>query len=131
MSKTFFDFSNIDQWNVDLIFFLKKIRHFSNHEAFQLFNGIETLLSKASHSPELVARINHSNLTCNRLLFWTKRLRNIENDILLIMLQNLTKGIGDYLMRVAGSVPIGLRITLETGRNREGCLSCDYERDFV
>ena len=58
-----------------------------------------------------------------------------ENRTLLVMLQYLTKGIGDYLMRVTGSVPIGLRITLGTGtntsRDSEGFLSCDYEKDFV
>ena len=78
---------------------------------------IETLLSKAGYSSELVARINHSKIICYIDVFWDHPFVSLQK-----MLQTLTKGIGDYLMRVTGSVPIGLRIT--------GIL-CDYERDFV
>jgi hypothetical protein len=74
----------------------------------RVVNSVTALLSKASHSDELVARINHSNLicefkTCHRYFHVHTNLRNMR--------QTLIAGIGDYLMRVVGSVPMGLDIT--------------------
>ena len=84
---------------------------------------IETLLSKASHLDALVARINHTNLICN--FFSSQRVRghtpNYEES-----LRVLIQGIGDYLMRVVGSVPLGLRITLVTEEGER--LSYHYDK---
>jgi hypothetical protein len=76
---------------------------------------IETLLLKASHSYELVARINHTNLICNSFPNQLARryTPNYEETPCVLI-----QGIGDYLMRVVGSVPIGLRITLGTEGER-------------
>jgi hypothetical protein len=74
----------------------------------KVVNSVAALLSKASHSDELVARINHSNLicdfkTCHHYLYVQTELENMR--------RTLIAGIGDYLMRVVGSVPMGLYIT--------------------
>lgn len=65
-------------------------------------------MQETSHLDELVARINHANLMCNsfaptRFRDWTH-----HDDSLCILIE----AIGDYLMRVVGSVPIRLRIVL-------------------
>ena len=67
------------------------------------------LLSKASHSDELVARINHADLDCE---FFTSQWALRKFAYVEERLRTLIKGIGDYLMRVVGSVPIDLKITL-------------------
>ena len=70
-------------------------------------------MSKASHSDELVTRINHANLNCeistgiSGMRFSFKYEDYAEKG-----LRTLIKGIGDYLTRVVGSVPIDLKITL-------------------
>ena len=69
---------------------------------------IGTLLSKASHSDELVARINHADIICkffNPMWIYDKFNWNAS-------LFPLINGIGDYLTRVVSSVPIGLNATL-------------------
>ena len=66
------------------------------------------LLSKASHSDELVTRINHADINCG--FFTSQRIScqpEWEDG-----LRTLIKGIGDYLTRVVGWVPIDLKITL-------------------
>lgn len=50
-------------------------------------------------------------------------MRNYEGPSALI------EGIGDYLMRVVGSVPIGLQIIVETEEGEK--LSYYYDKDFV
>jgi len=72
---------------------------------------METLLSKASHSDELVARINHTNLILNPS--WIDSLGHYGVWNKLEGLQSLIRGLGDYLMRVVGSVPIGFHLTSE------------------
>ena len=72
-------------------------------------------MSKASHSDELVTRINHADINCeffastwvNKHWISLEFENYVENR-----LRTLIKGIGDYLTRVAGSVPIDLKITL-------------------
>ena len=64
----------------------------------------------ASHSDELVTRINHADINCE--LFTSRR---IFEDVVARWeecLRTLIKGIGDYLTRVVGWVPIDLKITL-------------------
>ena len=83
----------------------------------EVVEWVATLLSKASHSDELVARINHTNLICDfkiRSLFF-------YNEVLENMGRTLIAGISDYLMRVVGSVPMGLDIafTLELEDDEE------------
>ena len=73
----------------------------------KVVNSAAALLSKASHSDELVARINHSNLICD-FKTWYRLLHKNELEN---MRRTLIAGIGDYLMRVVGSVPMGLYIT--------------------
>ena len=75
---------------------------------------METLLSKASHSDELVARINHTNLILDAswidlLPYYTAWKKGLLPGALI-------RGLGDYLMRVVGSVPIGFHLTAESGR---------------
>ena len=71
-----------------------------------LCEQIGTLLSKASHSDELVAQINHTNLIFNSLI------ERLPYDRWKEGLQTLIQGVGDYLMRVVGSVPIGFHLTV-------------------
>ena len=71
----------------------------------------ETLLSKASHSDELVTRINHADINCEFFTYgwmFDRPSGDVEEP-----LRTLIKGIGDYLTRVVGSVPIDLKITLQ------------------
>ena len=62
-------------------------------------------MSKASHSDELVARINHADINCE--IFTSEWIPRGPDE------RTLIKGIGDYLTRVVGSVPIDLKITLQ------------------
>ena len=64
-------------------------------------------MSKASHSAELVTRINHADINCG---FFTRENHGVYRAE--ESLPPLINGIGDYLMKVLGSVPIGLKITL-------------------
>ena len=71
----------------------------------------ETLLSKASHSDELVTRINHADINCENftgIYYYGWKRDDTEKS-----LHTLIKGIGDYLTRVVGSVPVDLKITLQ------------------
>ena len=65
----------------------------------------------ASHSDELVTRINHAD-SINCEFFASERISVEAEDYVEKSLRNLIKGIGDYLTRVVGSVPIDLKITL-------------------
>ena len=70
-----------------------------------------TLLSKASHSAELVTRINHADINCEfSPSLWYED--NLPEDYVEKCLRTLMKGIGSYLTGVIGSVPIDLKITL-------------------
>ena len=65
----------------------------------------------ASHSDELVTRINHADINCE--IFTSITIS--ESDFVYQSekcLRPLITGIGDYLTRVVGSVPIDLKITL-------------------
>ena len=86
-----------------------------------------TLLSKASHSDELVARINHTNLICD-FKNWYFSKKALEN-----MRWTLIAGIGDYLMRVVGSVPMGFYITFswELEKSEEEIVDDIHEEDNV
>jgi hypothetical protein len=75
----------------------------------KVVNLVATLLSKASHSDELVARINHTNLICH-FKTWYFYFHKTELEH---MRRTLIAGIGDYLMRVVGSVPMDLYITFD------------------
>ena len=82
-----------------------------------------TLLLKASHSDELVTRINHADINCK--ISTSRRIpRDPEPDVTVYLerleesLRTLIKGIGDYLTRVVGSVPINLTITLRVYDDR-------------
>ena len=70
-------------------------------------------MSKASHSDELVTQINHADI--NSEIFtstvWISESVKPE-DYVEERLRTFIKGIGDYLTRVVGSVPIDLKITL-------------------
>ena len=69
-------------------------------------------MSKASHSDELVTRINQADINCEFLTSsWILRVLEVSRSE--ESLRTLIKGIGDYLMRVVGSVPIDLKITLQ------------------
>ena len=60
----------------------------------------------ASHSDELVTRINHADINCEiDPVEWMS-----EDKVVLLegRLRTLIKEIGDYLTRVVGSVPIHL-----------------------
>ena len=63
----------------------------------------------ASHSAEVVSRINHADINCEIFTIWIS-----ENEVALSeeRLRTSIKGIGDYLTMVVGSVPIDLKITL-------------------
>ena len=67
-------------------------------------------MSKASHSDELVTRINHADINCE---FTIPPLLLEERDYAEKILCTLIEGIGDYLTRVVGSVPVDLKITLQ------------------
>ena len=72
-----------------------------------------TLLSMASHSDELVTRINHAHIDYE---IFTKSVSGYDSYEVYYSeecLRTLIKGIGDYLTRVVGSVPIDLKITVE------------------
>ena len=79
----------------------------TGYNRLQVVNSVATLLSQASHSDELVARINHGNLICD-FKTWYLYLHKTELEK---MRWTLIAGIGDYLMRVVGSVPMRLYIT--------------------
>ena len=67
-------------------------------------------MSKAGHSDELVTRINHTDINCK---FFISKSTFVESeDYMKERLRTLIKGIGDYLTRVVGSVPINLKIRL-------------------
>ena len=68
-------------------------------------------MSKASHSDELVTRINHADINCE--IFTSIRISEYEVALSEGRLRTLITGIGDYLTRVVGSVPIDLKITLQ------------------
>ena len=61
----------------------------------------------ASHSDELVTRINHADINCEIFVIPEYDDSGSEES-----LRTLITGIGDYLTRVVGSVPIDLKITL-------------------
>ena len=64
----------------------------------------------ASHSDEIVTRINHADINCE--LFTQGRIFTYQVPRSGKCLRTLITEIGDYLMRVGGSVPIDLTITL-------------------
>ena len=68
-------------------------------------------MSKASHSDELLTRINHADINCE--FFASGRISVVAEDYVEKSLRTLIKRIGDYLTRVVGSVPIDLKITLQ------------------
>src|SRR5271168_3679713 len=72
-----------------------------------------TLLSKASHSDELVARIDHADINCEFFIFKPVIIDPGDHHDVEEGLRTLLKGIGVYLWRVVGSVPIDLKITLQ------------------
>jgi hypothetical protein len=81
-------------------------------------------LSKASHSDELVARINHTSLSLDLSFIPLLGLYyHSDYGLLNKALKTLIKGVGDYLMRVVGSVPIGFHLTGVTAES-------DGERQF-
>ena len=65
----------------------------------------------ASHSDELVTRINHADINCE--MFTSMGALEYNVSVLEGTLCTLITGIGDYLTRVVGSVPIDLKITLQ------------------
>ena len=65
----------------------------------------------ASHSDELVTRINHADINCE--IFTSIGISEYNVSRLEECLRTLITGIGDYLTRVVGSVPIDLKITLQ------------------
>ena len=73
----------------------------------------------ASHSDELVTRINHADINCEIFksrpgpIFKYTEVSQPEE-----CLRTLITGIGDYLTRVVGSVPIDLKITLRVTYDR-------------
>ena len=81
-------------------------------------------MSKASHSDELVARINRPKLVCYSFRYPSEWIGAEREESLCALI----KGIGDYLMRVVGSVPPGLGITFETGQKR---VSYYYDKALV
>ena len=85
--------------------------YFDIYECAVLLSEIGTLLSRASHSDALVTRINNADINCE---FFTSTMIVREADVNKSeeSLRTLIKGIGDYLTRVVGSVPIDLKITL-------------------
>jgi len=96
------------------------IHHFHLSECLVLLFVTGTLLSKASHSDELVTRINHTDINCD--IFTSISIRTIPNYVVTRSektLRFLIKRIGDYLTRVVSSVPIDLKITLRVydGKN--------------
>ena len=71
-------------------------------------------MSNASHSDELVTRINHADINGEIFLPTGMRISFMSDDYVELEkgLRTLIKGIGDYLTRVIGSVPIDLKIAL-------------------
>ena len=72
-------------------------------------------MSKASHSDELVTRINHPDINCEVFFDPSGMQISLTNHNTVYVkrrLRTLIEGIGDYLTRVVGSVPIDLKITL-------------------
>ena len=93
----------------------------SYNHILELIDCMRTFLSRASFSDELILRISRSNLS-----FITSQQINqhakVQGPVQLLdaqkykdKLQPLVEEIGDYLMRVCGRVPSGLRITLDEG----------------
>ena len=70
----------------------------------------------ASHSDELVTRINHADINCET--FTPRPISEFQVALSEKYLRFLIKGIGDYLTRVVCSVPIDLKITLRVYANR-------------
>ena len=66
----------------------------------------------ASHSDELVTRINHADINCENFSSYCYVARSEK------YLRPLITGIGNYLTRVVGSVPIDLKITLRVTYDR-------------
>jgi len=89
------------------------VRYFNNSECSVLLSETGILLSKASHSDELVTRINHADINCENFTFDSEWISVKPEDYFDESLRTLIKGIGDYLMRVVGSLPIDLKITLQ------------------
>jgi len=87
------------------------VRYLTIYGRAELLSVAGTFLSKASHSDELVTRINQADINCEFSTFtWIP----VESeDYVEKRLRTLIKGIGDYLRRVVGSVPIDLKITLQ------------------
>ena len=71
----------------------------------------------ASHSDELVTRINHADINCE--IFTSTLPTRREVYLSEECLRTLIAGIGDYLTRVVGSVPIDLKITLRSYDRRK------------
>ena len=71
----------------------------------------------ASHSDELVTRINHAVINCE--IFTSIGISEYDVSQLAESRRTLIMGIGDYLTRVVGSVPIGLKITLRVYDRRK------------
>jgi len=86
-------------------------RYFNIYRCSDLLSETGTLLSKASHSDELVRRINHADINCRFFASQWLQVREAD-EYVEARLRILIKGIGDYLTRVVGSVPIDLKITL-------------------
>ena len=83
----------------------------------------------ASHSDELVTRINHADINCEivrsigisnyvDVVKYANVFKYAEVAQLEKCLRALIKRIGDYLTRVVGSVPIDLKITLQVHDER-------------
>jgi len=85
-------------------------RYFDIYRYSDILRETGTLLSKASHSDELLTRINHADIKCE--FFTSARLSVSSGYSVEPSLRTLIDGIGDYLTRVLGSVPIDLKITL-------------------
>jgi hypothetical protein len=94
----------------------------SYNQILELIDCMRTFLSRASFSDELILRISRSNLifiTSQQINQHAKAQRfyvgRLDPQMYKDKLQPLVEEIGDYLMRVCGRVPSGLRITLDEG----------------
>jgi len=95
----------------------KFLAFFNINDFSNLLKETGTLLSMASHSDELVTRINHADINCE--FFTPLRIPIDSQDYVKESLRTLIKGIGDYLTMVVGSVPIGLKITVKMTSMRD------------
>ena len=83
----------------------------------------------ASHSDELVTRINHADINCEIFTIWIPEYADVVDyaDVFKYpevpqpeeCLRTFIKRIGDYLTRVVGLVPINLKITLQVYHEME------------